>query len=357
MEDDERAGELPEAPVGLSARLEVMEQVVSCETCDLHKQCTAPVFGTIPEGGTKIAILGEAPGAQEDAQGAPFVGPAGQMIRKHLDGAGIDPESVAFVNTVSCFPHGTPEWDHIHACAKNREDQLSLSGATHVLCVGKVATKAIEPALDLKHGRGRPFLKYDRIHFSTYHPAAALRNGNYEEAMADDIRVFAELVKGDWLDFVKPTCAACPQDMYWMQESGLTWCLEHVPGDDFAKAQEWRQRQVAELAALREIADERKQDLIDRDTVVSGKRATSQKAAAKVFPRSGTKRRECYEIIKASGATGMTDLELEKQTGWKHESLSACRNSLMNDGLVFDSGRKRVVDGSERMIWVVEEFT
>lgn len=348
--------------MGMTTRLEVMEQVVTCETCELHEQCTAPVFGTIPEGGTKIAILGEAPGAQEDEQGAPFIGPAGKMLRQHLSAAGIDPATVSFINTVSCFPHGTPTWDHIAACAKNREDQLTLAGATHVLCVGKVATKAIEPALDLKHGRGRPFIKHDRIHFSTYHPAAALRNGNYEEAMADDIREFAELVKGDWLDWVRLTCSACPQDMYWMQESGLTWCLAHVPGEDFEKAQQWRARQVAELEAAREATEDRraaKEAMVDRNTVAVGANnpATSHKAAAKAFPRSGTKRREVFEIIKASAQNGMTDKELEKQTGWQHESLSATRNSLMKDELIFDSGQRRNTPaGNEAIVWVVEDF-
>lgn len=237
----------------MSARLELMDRVVSCTSCELHAQCTAPVFmsGPVP---SRIAVLGEAPGEQEDQRGEPFVGPAGKMLRSHLEGAGIDLLSVAYVNTVSCFPHGTPTWDHINACAGNREDQLALTGAEWVLAVGKVATKALNPSLDMKHGRGRPWLQDGRVCMSTYHPAAALRNGNYEQAMQEDIQTFAEMVKAGpkrWLDWIPVSCSGCVKPMYWMQENGLCWCLECVPSPDFERAQKWREAQVAELAAAR----------------------------------------------------------------------------------------------------------
>lgn len=359
----------------MTDRLELMAQVVECEACALHTQCTAPVFMSTPTTVStfpavagfvpKIAILGEAPGEQEDIKGKPFIGPAGEMLRGHLKAVGIDPDSVSYVNAVSCYPHGTPEWEHVHACAANREAQLALSGATHVLCVGKVATKSIEPALELKHGRARPFLVGGRVYFATYHPAAALRNGNYEQEMADDIRVFAEMVQSgpeDWLNYVRLTCSACPKNAGWIQESGLAWCLEHLPSPDFAKAQARVERNRAEYESVKatQVSPPTADDaIIDRDVVAVGADApeTSKAAAAKALPRSGSKRREVYEIIKASGGNGMTDKELEAQTGTQHESVSAIRNGLMKDKQIFDSGQRRLTpSGNETIVWVVGEF-
>jgi uracil-DNA glycosylase family 4 len=360
---DDRPGELPE-PVRVTDRLELMAQVLDCEACELHEQCTAPVFMSTPASASRIAILGEAPGEQEDEQGAPFVGPSGQLLREALKEGGIDPDTVSFVNAVSCFPHGTPDWPHIHACAGNREAQLAFSEATYVLCVGKVATKSIEPALEMEHGRARPFLKDGRIYFSTYHPAAALRNGNYEAEMNDDIKVFAELCQAGadrWLDFVRPTCAACPKDMYWMQESGLTWCLEHTPGEDFAKAQAVFDRNQAEYESLKAVrsapAPAPEPNMIDDNSVGlwSGSDPdTSKRAALAVFPKAGTQRRAVYDII-AAAPDGLTDDEIARATKMDYNSFGPRRRELVTGGWVFDSGRERPGDsGVKQMVWLAK---
>jgi uracil-DNA glycosylase family 4 len=220
-------------------RLEVMEQVVSCETCELHENVVAPVFGTIPEG-CRIAVVGEAPGEQEDDQGRPFIGPAGQLLRRLLTDAGIDPDTVAFINTVSCWPHGTPTWDHINACAPNKTAQLALTQPRLVIPVGQVAIKGFKPYLSAKHGRGRPWVQDGMVFCATYHPAAALRNGNYEKAIEADLQTIVEVLEADdgepwdewpsWLSFLIPdTCAGCPLDLYLLDYDGLGWCEVHMP--------------------------------------------------------------------------------------------------------------------------------
>ncbi len=213
----------------VSDRLTVMGQVLDCENCELVQGCTAPVFmsGPVPN---RWVVLGEAPGQTEDREGAPFVGPAGQMLREHLAQVGLDPDQATFLNTVSCLPNGTPEWGHVEACSGNRVAQLDLADPEFVLCVGKIALKAINRTLDLKHGRGRPWLGDDnRIYFSTFHPSAALRNTNIESAMHDDLATFARMIQGDWMDYVKFTCAACLVDMCWMGDDHLVWCETHLP--------------------------------------------------------------------------------------------------------------------------------
>lgn len=80
---------------------------------------------------------------------------------------------------------------------------------------------------------------------------------------------------------------------------------------------------------------------------------TAVKAAERALPASGTKRRFVYEALKESG--GLCDFEIEARFGWKHESASACRRSLVVDGWVVDSGRTRKVPdtGNEAIVWIV----
>ena len=106
-------------------RLEIVEEILSCSSCELAVNCNSPVpfHGPAP---TDICIVGEAPGATEDVEGRPFVGRAGQLIRVALGDVGVDPDSVAWVNTVSCFPHGTPMLRHVDACHELKMLQLEL---------------------------------------------------------------------------------------------------------------------------------------------------------------------------------------------------------------------------------------
>ena len=85
-------------------RLDVVEQVVSCTRCELHKGCTGPVPMRGQPG--NVAMVGEAPGETEDRDGRPFVGPAGKLLQDTLDEFNFPPMGV--LNTVSCFPHRTP---------------------------------------------------------------------------------------------------------------------------------------------------------------------------------------------------------------------------------------------------------
>lgn len=213
-------------------RLDVMEQVVTCEECDLHTQCTAPVFmsGRTP---AQITIIGEAPGEQEDIRGEPFVGPSGELLREALTVAGFNVDNVAFVNSVSCYPHGTPNWDQMAACSKNLADQLDLAGSKWLLAVGQVALKAFLPHVAIKHGRGRPISLSSRkaTLYATYHPAAALRNSNFEAAMIDDLALFKTIVDADDpFAFIPDQCAGCTSiEVCWYEENGLGWCVDHIP--------------------------------------------------------------------------------------------------------------------------------
>ena len=96
---------------------------------------------------------------------------------------------------------------------------------------------------------------------------------------------------------------------------------------------------------------------IDRNVIRVGRKApeTSRKAAEKAFGRTGTKRRIIYDLIK-SYPEGLCDHDIESLTGWSHQSSSSTRNSLMNDGLVYDSGiRRKTPAGNDAIAWKAKE--
>jgi uracil-DNA glycosylase family 4 len=216
-------------PVVDQARLDVFGQIVSCTRCELHAQCNGPV----PFRGNKarIAIIGEAPGNEEDLAGKPFVGPSGQLVDELLHDFALT-EEMGVLNTVSCAPHGTPTWDHVNACAENKRAQLEYLDPTWVLLLGQVALKAVRPDLAIKGMRGRPFMNDGRIHFATYHPAAALRNGNYRAALEADLETFGELVSlgpERWTECIPDKCVECLNSAVWFGDEGLGWCRLHLP--------------------------------------------------------------------------------------------------------------------------------
>lgn len=224
-------------------RLDVIAQITDCTRCELHEQATLPVPFRGEPG--SIVVIGEAPGEQEDRTGRPFVGPAGKLISSLLGETGIT-EPVAFINTLSCFPHGTPTWDHVRSCEPNKWAQLDYLNPTYVLLLGKVALKGMRPDLDLKRGRARPFLHRNRICFASYHPAAALRNHTYEDSLRDELRQFRALLDAgpDWQNLIPNTCAGCPLDAEWWEDTGLGWCRLHLP-ERFVPAYDARQALVA----------------------------------------------------------------------------------------------------------------
>lgn len=211
-------------------RLDVIEQVISCTDCGLHERCNAPVAfsGPVP---AKVAVVGEAPGGEEDKAGQPFIGPAGKLLRAALADAGLNPDDLFICNTVSCYPGRTPNADEMAACEKNKTAQLELAQPAWVLLAGAVALNGFRPDLKIGKARGRPFCPtYPEppVYFATYHPAAALRNKLYEHVMVEDLAVFAEMVRSDRVPFIS-SCVWCGRaekamDVWHGDRSGITYC-------------------------------------------------------------------------------------------------------------------------------------
>lgn len=215
----------------LNERLAIRERVLDCEACELYANCTSPVPFSGPSP-APIAVLAEAPGEREDKEGQPFIGPAGQLAREHLRAVGLDPDQLAYFNSVSCFPRGTPTPEQVKACLPNRELQWDLIDPAFVLVFGKTALQALRPDLEIKRGRGRPFFYRGAIVWAVYHPAAILQNRILEVAFREDLEGFAKMVKqgrDEWWRSVPDRCVACSDFVVRFDESGIGRCERHLP--------------------------------------------------------------------------------------------------------------------------------
>lgn len=216
-------------------KLELRERILTCTSCSLNERCAAPVAwsGPVP---AKVAVLGEAPGKQEDDQGAPFVGPSGTLLKESLKSAGFNIPELAFINTASCFPNDegrgrAPTPTEVRSCAQNREDQLALVGAEFVLLTGNVPLQAYRPDLRISKARAHPMKRGGRVLFPVFHPAAILRNAGWRADFEADIRLFLKLTNHDskaWWP-ITPTCVVCgkPEEKieYWrMDRDGIPYC-------------------------------------------------------------------------------------------------------------------------------------
>jgi uracil-DNA glycosylase len=162
------------------ARLQQLAQVVaSCTRCGLAQSRTQTVFARgNPQ--AKLCFVGEAPGADEDAQGLPFVGRAGQLLDRMIAAMGLSPETDAYVcNIIKCRPPGNrrPEPEEIAACIPYLHEQLEVIDPRVIVALGNTAVAAL---LDTKLGitkiRGQWKLYRGRtLVMPTYHPSYLLR--------------------------------------------------------------------------------------------------------------------------------------------------------------------------------------
>ena len=177
-----------------AARLAAIAKDVSvCRKCVLCETRTQTVFarGT---GRTRVMFVGEAPGADEDRQGSPFVGRAGQLLDQILDAAGFDRDSVYVANILKCRPPGNrdPRPEETAACTAYLEAQIELVNPKVICALGRHAAQFLTGKPDAPMGqlRGRIFYYRERIMvLPTYHPAALLRNPDWKRVVWDDMQL------------------------------------------------------------------------------------------------------------------------------------------------------------------------
>jgi DNA polymerase len=177
---------------------ELRRTVASCTACALHQGRTQTVFGVGNEH-ADLMIIGEAPGADEDRQGEPFVGRAGQLLNAMLAAIGLAREQVYIANIVKCRPPGNrdPHVDEAAACQGYLYRQIELIAPRLILSVGRVSAHNLlhtESAVGRLRGRTHRFQPGDIPLIVTYHPAYLLRRPEEKAKAWQDLQAAYRLL-------------------------------------------------------------------------------------------------------------------------------------------------------------------
>jgi DNA polymerase len=169
-----------------------LKQVVSgCVKCGLHKTRTQTVFG-VGDPGAQWMLIGEAPGAEEDRLGDPFVGQAGRLLDNMLAAIGLDRrKNVYIANVLKCRPPGNrnPEPEEVAQCSPHLLRQIELVNPKLIVAMGRFAAQTLlETDASIASLRGRLHRYAGRPCIVTYHPAYLLRN------LPDKAKAWADLV-------------------------------------------------------------------------------------------------------------------------------------------------------------------
>jgi len=159
------------------------KQIKVCTLCELCNYRTNAVASNGVYK-TKIMLIGEAPGRNEDLEGLPFVGQAGELLQKMLNTINLSKDQIYITNVVKCRPpdNREPKKEEIDACKPYLFKQIELLDPKLIILVGKYSVNTVLGLnLKISNLKGRVFYLNDRYLFCTYHPAFILRNQSYLE--------------------------------------------------------------------------------------------------------------------------------------------------------------------------------
>jgi DNA polymerase len=202
-------------PLDRIQQLASFERLVSgCTRCRLHEGRTQVVFGSgNPD--AELMFVGEAPGFHEDQQGFPFVGQAGKLLEKLLDGIGLKRSDVYIANVLKCRPPGNrdPQPDEIESCEPHLFRQIELIQPRLVATLGNFATKLLTgkpTGITRVHGEEQwTTLGGNRVQlYPLYHPAAALYTPAMLKVLEEDFARIPELLGGE--EAARPTLQLAP---------------------------------------------------------------------------------------------------------------------------------------------------
>ncbi len=195
------AGEPPsaEARERAEALAVVAAEAGGCTACKLSRGRKQVVFGSgNPD--AELMLIGEGPGAEEDRQGLPFVGPAGELLTKILGAIDVERSAVYIANVVKCRPPSNrdPEPDEVAACRGYLERQIDLVQPRVIVALGRVAAQAL---LGTTEALGRLRGRWHEVRGvparTTYHPAALLRYSHYKRPTWEDMQVVRDRLQED----------------------------------------------------------------------------------------------------------------------------------------------------------------
>jgi uracil-DNA glycosylase len=184
---------------GSEALLRIREELGECSRCKLAGGRKKLVFG-VGRPDAQVAFVGEGPGADEDAQGEPFVGKAGQLLTRMIEAMGLRREEVYIANVVKCRPPNNrdPEPDEIAACEPFLKAQIAAISPKIIVALGRFAVQTLlRDPTPISRQRGR-WREYERVKLMpTFHPAYLLRNPAEKKKAWEDLQlVMKELPRG-----------------------------------------------------------------------------------------------------------------------------------------------------------------
>jgi DNA polymerase len=171
------------------------DHIHTCMECRLGGTRNSFVFGS---GNPKadILIIGEAPGADEDAQGLPFVGAAGKLLTKILEAIDLSRDEVYIANIIKCRPpeNRRPEKDEIAQCEPYLQKQIELIKPAFILALGLTAVNTLfKKNHQMQDIRGKVMNYHGVSLLATYHPAALLRNPNWKKPAWEDVQLLRSM--------------------------------------------------------------------------------------------------------------------------------------------------------------------
>jgi len=170
---------------------EIEAQALACKRCELSVTRNSVVFG-VGSAQADLMFIGEAPGAEEDRQGLPFVGRAGELLTKIIQAIDLSREEVYIANIIKCRPPGNrdPLPEEVAACRGYLESQIDTIAPQVIVLLGKVAAQTL---LGNDYTLGRMRGQWHKVRGVetrvTYHPAALLRNSSFKRPTWEDLQI------------------------------------------------------------------------------------------------------------------------------------------------------------------------
>ena len=178
----------------------VRSDIGDCTRCKLHTLGRRQIVFGVGNPEADLMFVGEAPGADEDVQGEPFVGRAGQLLTKIIEAIGLTREDVYIANVIKCRPPGNrnPEPDEVEQCEPFLFRQIEIIKPKVIVALGKFAAQTLLRTLDpISRLRGRVYDYRGAKLIPTFHPAYLLRTPSSKREVWEDMKVVRSLLQSD----------------------------------------------------------------------------------------------------------------------------------------------------------------
>jgi len=176
----------------------VRAEIGDCTRCKLHTLGRTQIVFGVGNPNADLMFVGEAPGADEDIQGIPFVGRAGQLLTKIIEAIGLSRDDVYIANVIKCRPPGNrnPEQDEVETCEPFLFQQIDIIKPKVIVALGKFGAQTLLRTLDpISRLRGRVFTYRGAKLVPTFHPAYLLRNPASKREVWEDMKLVRRLLQ------------------------------------------------------------------------------------------------------------------------------------------------------------------